>query len=131
MANNLRFLVIDGYNKEAREELVAGGASLAADQYTRMLEGSTPGGAADIDQAVGVRRVGSTDDEDRVDLGDHALDRVLAVLRRVADVVLARQHDLGEALLQRVHDLAGVVDGDAEHDDALGSALLVQTLEGR
>jgi GMP synthase (glutamine-hydrolysing) len=49
MADNLRFLVIDGYNKEAREELVAGGASLAADQYTRMLKGSTPGGAADID----------------------------------------------------------------------------------
>ncbi|MCK4867251.1 MAG: type 1 glutamine amidotransferase, partial [Alphaproteobacteria bacterium] len=49
MADNLRFLVIDGYNKEAREELVAGGASMAADQYTRMLKGSTPGGAADID----------------------------------------------------------------------------------
>lgn len=49
MTDNLRFLVIDGYNKEAREELVAGGASMAADQYTRMLKGSTPGGAADID----------------------------------------------------------------------------------
>lgn len=49
MADNLRFLVIDGYNKEAREELVAGGASMAAEQYTRMLKGSTPGGAADID----------------------------------------------------------------------------------
>jgi GMP synthase (glutamine-hydrolysing) len=49
MADNLRFLVIDGYNKEAREELVAGGAGMAADQYTRMLKSSTPGGAADID----------------------------------------------------------------------------------
>ena len=49
MANNLKFLVIDGYNKEAREELVAGGASMAAEQYVWMLKKCTPGGAADID----------------------------------------------------------------------------------
>ncbi len=49
MAGNLRFLVIDGYNREAREELVAGGATLAADQYVAMLKTSTPGGAADCD----------------------------------------------------------------------------------
>ena len=49
MADNLRFLVMDGYNHEAREELVAGGATLAADQYVAMLKTSTPGGAADCD----------------------------------------------------------------------------------
>ena len=49
MADNLRFLVIDGYNREAREELVAGGASMAADLYVRMLERCTPGGAAKCD----------------------------------------------------------------------------------
>jgi len=49
MPDNLKFLVIDGYSKDAREELVAGGASMAGDQYVRMLERCTPGGAAEID----------------------------------------------------------------------------------
>ena len=49
MADNLRFLVVDGYNKAAREELVAGGASMASDQYVTMLKKCTPGGAADCD----------------------------------------------------------------------------------
>jgi GMP synthase (glutamine-hydrolysing) len=49
MPDNLKFLVIDGYNREAREELVAGGAGMAADLYVRMLERCTPGGVADCD----------------------------------------------------------------------------------
>ena len=39
---NLRFLIIDGYTKAAREELAAGGASIAADLYAEMLERWSP-----------------------------------------------------------------------------------------
>jgi GMP synthase (glutamine-hydrolysing) len=43
MSEPVRFLVIDGYTKSARDELVAGGASMAADLYTRMLTACCPG----------------------------------------------------------------------------------------
>ena len=39
------FLVVDGYTKAARDELQAGGASLAADLYVGMLRKNTPSGA--------------------------------------------------------------------------------------
>ena len=32
-----RILVVDGYTKHAREELIAGGATIAAEQYVNML----------------------------------------------------------------------------------------------
>lgn len=38
----MKYLIIDGYTKEARDELVAGGASMAADLYDRMLSEWTP-----------------------------------------------------------------------------------------
>jgi GMP synthase (glutamine-hydrolysing) len=43
-----RFLVIDGYNREAREELKAGGASPAGDLYVGMLRKCLPGAACDV-----------------------------------------------------------------------------------
>src|SRR6266403_1796200 len=43
-----RFLVIDGYNREAREELTAGGAGRAGDLYVAMLGKCLPGAACDI-----------------------------------------------------------------------------------
>jgi hypothetical protein len=72
--------------------------------------GARAGFGAEFDQAIAVRRLGRTDHEQHVRLERQLLHRVLAVLRRVADVVLARQTDRREAALQRVHDLAGVVD---------------------
>ncbi len=48
MANAPRFLVIDGYNREAREELAAGGASPAGDLYAAMLRRCAPGAGVDI-----------------------------------------------------------------------------------
>jgi len=39
-----KYLVIDGYTKEAREQLVGGGASMAADLYVRMLTKCSPPG---------------------------------------------------------------------------------------
>ena len=39
---NLRFLIIDGYTKAAREDLTAGGASIAANLYSAMLERWSP-----------------------------------------------------------------------------------------
>ncbi len=39
----LRYLIIDGYTKAAREQLVDGGASMAADLYERMLTRWSPG----------------------------------------------------------------------------------------
>jgi len=38
-----RILIVDGYTKAARDELVAGGATMAADQYSRMLTKIYPG----------------------------------------------------------------------------------------
>ncbi|WP_119461110.1 type 1 glutamine amidotransferase [Rhodospirillaceae bacterium SYSU D60014] len=43
-----RFLVIDGYNREARDELAAGGASRAGDLYVAMLRKCLPEAACDI-----------------------------------------------------------------------------------
>lgn len=45
MAKGPKYLVIDGYRKEAREQLVAGGASTAADLYCAMLIKCSPPGA--------------------------------------------------------------------------------------
>ena len=42
MANGPRFLVIDGYTKDARDQLVEGGASIAADLYVDMLKRCGP-----------------------------------------------------------------------------------------
>ena len=39
-----RFLIIDGYTKDARQQLQTGGASLAADLYTGMLDHCGPAG---------------------------------------------------------------------------------------
>lgn len=49
MALMPRFLVLDGYSKEGREDLRAGGASTAGELYGRMLKKCAPGGKADID----------------------------------------------------------------------------------
>ena len=48
MTGDPRFLVVDGYAKSAREELVAGGASIAADLYAAMLRRFVPRAAIDI-----------------------------------------------------------------------------------
>jgi len=48
MANPVRFLVLDGYSKEARDQLVAGGASLAANLYVGMLQRLLPGCECDV-----------------------------------------------------------------------------------
>lgn len=45
MANGPKYLVIDGYTKEARDQLVDGGASMAADLYQNMLTKCSPPGA--------------------------------------------------------------------------------------
>jgi GMP synthase (glutamine-hydrolysing) len=48
MAGEVRFLVIDGYNKSARDELRAGGASAAGDLYVGMLKKCLPGAVCDV-----------------------------------------------------------------------------------
>ncbi len=48
MSAEPRFLVVDGYAKSGRDELVAGGASLAGDLYGAMLRRFAPGAAVDI-----------------------------------------------------------------------------------
>ncbi len=45
---SVKFLVVDGYNREAREELAAGGAARAGDLYERMLKRCLPGAGVDI-----------------------------------------------------------------------------------
>ncbi len=48
MASPLRFLVVDGYRREGREELAAGGATPAGELYRRMLQRWAPGATVDI-----------------------------------------------------------------------------------
>ena len=48
MAERARILIVDGYTREAREELVAGGASLAADLYKRMFRKCLAGVHCDV-----------------------------------------------------------------------------------
>lgn len=49
MGKRPKFLVLDGYSKEGREDLHAGGATTAGELYGRMLKNCTPGGKADVD----------------------------------------------------------------------------------
>ncbi len=44
----LRFLVVEGYSIEGREDLQAGGASLASELYAKMLKRWAPGAEVDI-----------------------------------------------------------------------------------
>jgi len=48
MSASARFLVIDGYNREARDELAAGGAGRAGDLYVKMLKKCLPGAECDV-----------------------------------------------------------------------------------
>lgn len=48
MSNAPSFLVIDGYRREGREELAAGGATTAGELYARMLKNCCPRAAVDI-----------------------------------------------------------------------------------
>ncbi len=48
MTTTLRFLVVDGYAKEGREDLKAGGASTAGQLYDRMLKENAPGCEVDV-----------------------------------------------------------------------------------
>lgn len=48
MANAPRFLVIDGYAKASRDELAAGGCSVAGELYARMVRRHAPNAAVDI-----------------------------------------------------------------------------------
>jgi GMP synthase (glutamine-hydrolysing) len=48
MADRVRFLVIDGYNREARAELVAGGAGQGGHLYAAMLKKCLPEAESDI-----------------------------------------------------------------------------------
>jgi len=48
MNGNPRFLVVDGYTKKARDELAAGGATVAGPLYAAMLRGVARGAACDV-----------------------------------------------------------------------------------
>ena len=48
MVETLHFLVVDGYSREGRAELAAGGASEAGDLYRAMLKKCAPGSTVDI-----------------------------------------------------------------------------------
>ena len=48
MGSDLHFLVVDGYSKEGRAGLEAGGATTAGVLYRQMLEHHSPGCTVDI-----------------------------------------------------------------------------------
>ena len=87
--------------------------------------GPSPGLERDLDEAHRVRGVRRSDDDHDVHLGRDVLDGDLAVLGGVADVVRRRVDELGEALAQAVHRLAGLVHGQrglGDPHDARGVA---------
>ena len=49
MVSAPKYLILDGYSKAGRDDLRAGGASTAGEQYQRMLKKCTPGGKAEVD----------------------------------------------------------------------------------
>src|SRR5580704_3945819 len=66
----------------------------------------------DLDQPVRIRALLRADHQYGVADLDQLLDCILAVLRRVADVVGLRRLHRGETLLERLHYLARVVDAE-------------------
>ena len=48
MSTEPRFLVVDGYSREGREDLAAGGATTAGELYRKMLAGLCPGCTVDV-----------------------------------------------------------------------------------
>ncbi len=64
----------------------------------------------DLFQPLRVRRIRRADHDHGVDLRRDALDRLLAVGGRVADVFLVRTDDRRKPRLQTLDDLGGVVD---------------------
>ena len=80
-------------------------------------------GLRDLDEPHRVRaRLRADHEDERRTLGDHRLHRVLAVLRRVADVVGVRSTQLAHAALERVDDRRDVVERERrlrDHGDRL------------
>ena len=77
----------------------------------------------DLDEALCVRaRLRADHEHERRALRDHRLHRVLAVLRRVTDVVGVRPPQRAEVILERVDDRRDVVEGQRrlrDHRDGL------------
>ena len=70
MANDIRFLVIDGYAKDSRDELAASGCSVAGELYARLFAKHMPGARVDIlypaDPGAGLPKGTSLEDYDGV-----------------------------------------------------------------
>ena len=62
--------------------------------------------ARHFDQAIGVRTVLRSDDQQQVGIGGHVLDRNLAIFGGVADVLRGGPLMLGNFISQRVDDVA-------------------------
>src|SRR5207248_10484865 len=75
-------------------------------------EGGPAVGAGQLGQAHAVGAVAAAQHDDGVGLGDQLLDRLLAVLGGVADVVARGADDVGEPAAQGVDDALGVVDAE-------------------
>jgi hypothetical protein len=78
-----------------------------------------------LDEPDGVGGVRRAHDDDQVGLARDDLDRGLAVLGRVADVVARRVEEIGEALAQQTDRLGGLVhrQGGLREPDDLGRVL--------
>ena len=70
----------------------------------------TTGPESDFHEPLGVGAVGSADDKNGVAFVSNRFHSALPVCRRVTDVVLVRTLDEGEARLQGIDHLDGVVD---------------------
>ena len=89
-------------------------------------------GLRDLDEPLRVRaRLRADHEDERRALRDHRLHRVLAVLRRVTDVVGGRPPQRAEVVLERVDDRSDVVEGERrlrDHRDGLVGVELARLL---
>jgi hypothetical protein len=65
--------------------------------------------AGDFAQAVGIGRIGRADHDDQIAIGGEFFHCILAILRGVADVVLLRAADVGEARASAPHHACRIV----------------------
>ena len=75
----------------------------------------------DLDEAIAVGGGRGTHHEHQLGALRQLLDGILPILGRVADVIPARQLDLGKTFLERRHDIPGVIHGKGGLGDAAQS----------
>ena len=111
MGNDLRFLVVDGYSREGRQELVAGGASEAGRLYERMIKRVLPQAHVDLIVTAGsqaaqaAKRATATIPIVMIGVGDPVLIGLVASLSRPGGNVTGLAINTGQELYGKYLEL--------------------------